>query len=436
MATKKRIRPKRHERQLNRPADEAVARAVAVMVARKRQRPGDDLAERIHKAGGSNRSSRTYREALDMLAAAVRRTRIADPAATCGIAQYPGEGRYLFALAQIALRFDAWRRPPATWACRDRNPRRQFASLVRHVLCDYNPPLCLDAAWFNPGATGDRERYWFVALGLGESVRPTFRSRFNLTRAAAHLLSDAPRSMTVYHALYWAHYRSMGASPALAERIIAAQCARRERNQAFRDDVAAWLIRTPGVRPSQVRIIFDYLFHRRFTPVYQRDGDDYRYEIAEPNLSMQGRTLASVMRQVNRWDGRDYELSGYESPRRWGPCGVPGFERIEGAVNPDRWIIQELRSSEELTKEGHVMNHCVGSYVSECFRRESAIYSLSRGKRNRRHRRATIEVDPKERKIVQVQRRSNFDPTAEDMRIIHEWADTVELSICEDIETR
>ena len=145
---------------------------------------------------------------------------------------------------------------------------------------------------------------------------------------------------------------------------------------------------------------------------------------------MKGRTLDGLLRQMQAWHRRLGRTSDGSTGRRWEKCGFEGFDRIEGeAGNQRRFIIVELLDSAELQAEGRVMRHCVSSYVASCVSGHCAIFSLRRDCGMGLERRATIEVMPAMRSIVQARARLNFIPSPVDQRIIRAWAISAGLNL-------
>lgn len=87
----------------------------------------------------------------------------------------------------------------------------------------------------------------------------------------------------------------------------------------------------------------------------------------------------------------------------------------------DRWSFVELTSGEALFREGRAMRHCVASYAARCVSWHSAIVSV----RDNDIRRVTIEINPRERKVVQARGACNQSVKPEERRAISLWINTV-----------
>ena len=131
---------------------------------------------------------------------------------------------------------------------------------------------------------------------------------------------------------------------------------------------------------------------------------------AQPNLSMQGRTVVSLLRAVNEWHrqlGR--ETSG--GRLQWRKSAFRDYKCIEGTEqshNMRVWRIRELLSSQELIAEGRRMCHCVASYAKSCHNGIDSIWSMEVETDEGRKPLVTVEVNHQRNEICQV--RGNESP--------------------------
>ncbi|MDF1658447.1 MAG: PcfJ domain-containing protein [Verrucomicrobiales bacterium] len=108
------------------------------------------------------------------------------------------------------------------------------------------------------------------------------------------------------------------------------------------------------------------------------------------------------------------------------------WEPFEGVIPFEKqargwyWKMVELTSHRELDAEGRDMNHCVRTYAGDCEKGISSIFSL----RSRRlhegmlDREVTIEVDRRERRLLQVKAWRNRRPHPLTRKIVIEWCET------------
>jgi hypothetical protein len=150
----------------------------------------------------------------------------------------------------------------------------------------------------------------------------------------------------------------------------------------------------------------------------------------QPNLVMGGRTAAALVRQVDAWHR---QLARMDQPvAEWRPCGLPGFEFVEGSergANLKIWTISELLSAKALTAEGRAMKHCVATYARSCARGHSSIWSMRVETYEGRRQQLTIEVRNAARLICQARGRCNAPANEKERSLLRRWAIVAGLSV-------
>jgi hypothetical protein len=142
----------------------------------------------------------------------------------------------------------------------------------------------------------------------------------------------------------------------------------------------------------------------------------------QPNLTMKGRNPESLLRAVSTWHRR---LGGFAiGPAvHWTASEIKplGHEEGEGS-NRKIYTITELTCSHDLQYEGRAMTHCVASYISSCRTGRVSIWSLrvidGTGQETRL---LTLEVNNRDRQVVQARRRFNAWPSSKELSILHRW---------------
>jgi len=114
---------------------------------------------------------------------------------------------------------------------------------------------------------------------------------------------------------------------------------------------------------------------------------------------------------------------------RWLPLlgGEPFASRIGQAHGHATWRVEELHSVDTLREESRVMNHCVNRYAQRCRAGGSAIFSVRQypaddASHSAGVSRATVEVHPRTRKVVQIRAAGNRAVNYTIMTIIREWS--------------
>lgn len=388
-------------------------------IARPRWRA---LAERIENAALTGAD----REALqELVEAAQRRGNLLLAEGLFGGDTYP----FLDGLVALARSRGAWIRAPRTWRARSHNARRQFASLIRHLVARYPVPAFLDAAWVRADAAGQRYRDWFVRLATGRSLRDV-ECPIELTKRIVHHFLRAPDDYAVEHALRWGQVRALGGDARLCDALLATRLGTSFEHEAFWISVIRFFVASPQLHLAQVGPIVDYLQYQRFEceEVFVARGVRERRRPVRPNLSMNGRTVASLLRQVERWHRELGRAGG--SGRRWERSGI-GELTLETGV-PGRslriWRIRELLSAAELLQEGRDMRNCVASYASSCGRGSCSIWTMELHSFEGVHKRLTIEVSARG-VIVGARRRCNRLLSAQDRLILQQWAEREGLQL-------
>lgn len=132
------------------------------------------------------------------------------------------------------------------------------------------------------------------------------------------------------------------------------------------------------------------------------------YERTRPNLG--------------EWDLRDAIKEAKAWNEEHGP--IPQGEVVHELS--DDWTVQKLTTQDQLSREGDVMQHCVGSYFGDVSKGKTTIYSL-RDPAGRPH--VTIEV--KSDRIVQIQGKQDRPPAKQYEKYVEEfkeWAEENSIS--------
>ncbi|HEY3283138.1 MAG TPA: PcfJ domain-containing protein [Armatimonadota bacterium] len=294
--------------------------------------------------------------------------------------EVPGN-TYPDALAAIARCREQWLRPLQEWRPSSRSPRKQIASLLRHLLALYDVPPFLDSVWFQGDAeSACRRQGWWIHVATGGNIRRTDIPLVLTSRMAHHFLL-APKGCTVDQALRWGQVLGMGGSESLARALIATRlghCV--DGQEVFWATVVRFFVNNPMLDPAQIGPIVDYLYAQRFAE-REEVGEDGRLRTVpppQPELSMKGRTPLALLRLVDDWH-RELSREHRLPEQAWHSCGIAGFERearVAPSGRPMVWTIHELLSTRELGDEGRAMSHCVRSYSPSCSRGATSIWSL------------------------------------------------------------
>ncbi|MEM7409661.1 MAG: PcfJ domain-containing protein [Myxococcota bacterium] len=407
-------------------ADVCAGRAVAGDLARPRWRSLAERIERARLAPAARRALRTLVEICD---------RKGDLLLAEGVF---GHAHYAFVDGLIGLsrHHRSWLRSPQAWCVRTHNARRQFASLSRHLLARYPVPAFLDAAWLRDDRAAGAYRDWFVRVGNGRSLRRV-AAPITLSHRIVHHFLGAPEHYSIEQALRRGQIRASGGDDRLVDAVAGTRLGDHFQHEAFWATVLAFLARNPELDSSQVGPIVDYLHHQRFVErdVFVARGERRRLPAPQPHLSMKGRRLSVLLRQVARWH-RELARSGPGASIRWKPSGIGALDFETGVPGKSLrvWRIRELLSASELRREGSVLRHCVASYAGACASGSASIWTMELWSFEGVQKRQTIEVSPN-RVIVQCRGRFNRDPNEQERQMLSRWAQQEMLTISRFVAT-
>jgi hypothetical protein len=383
-----------------------------------------DWAVRLALAAIDDRHPST-RVAFERLLRHARRSGLLRAAPSGGRSGTKGCGEIVGGLLALASHGRDWVREVEAWKPAGGSSVSWFSSLTRHLLAAYPVPTFMSQVWLKGhDAEARRQQGWFTHVGLGRNIRKADLP-LAYTKMMAHHFLQAPDHFTVEEALRWGQVRGLGGSRELALAVAATRLGGSFESEDFWITVVHFLVNEKELDPAQVALVVDYVHNQRFVPneEFVDDEDATNLQPPRPNLSMKGRTLRSLLRQVAEWHDRSKRTRTFHSPR-WKPSGIGGFRYVE---RPDSaglrcWTIRELTCAEELRREGDAMRHCVASYAGACARGETSIWSMTFKNDERQFRVMTIEVNPADRTIRQARRRGNASPSAKVVAVMKPWA--------------
>ncbi len=340
------------------------------------------------------------------------------------------------ALLRLATYQHLWIREPENWVVpRNADPASQFRDLIDHLLVHYELPEFYYGAWFVNGNLQVADRDWFCHVAQGGNIRRAPNMFPFLGKRAAHLMHEAPRDCTLRQALRYGQLRALGMQEAWIPRILTGPGAIDFAHDATWLPLFAMMTQNPSLDPEDIATICEHV-HAQIQQAHPK------------TVSLKGRTLAELLRSAHnglrdllklaRKYGYTYTEADLVDPlirRRirtlanlvWEPMN--DLQPFEWKHRRTRWQIVELCSQHALYEEGRDLSHCVSSYGVECRSGISAMFSLRLWLADRQQweRCATIEVEPKDRRIVQVRGFANQAPEEEEVQVIQLWARTNQL---------
>ena len=309
-------------------------------------------------------------------------------------------------------------RAPEDWRCalRCRAPERRFLELVEFSFARYGVADHLKNAWHAaPNARDDLVvalatdhdgipdlRRWYIIAAQGGSLHKEATHRY-LTKLETHHFVGAPAEVTTTARAFWyAIARAQTDDAEVALKVSRSKLARFPVLAPFWKDAARFFARNP-LAILEMNDLVDYLHVAR-----QED----------PGFSLKGRSLQALRRRMAEWHRmlQDVAAGGCWNGHRL-PDVAYGGERGEPV-----WRFRQIRTGDELAREGRRMGHCVATYKDQCVRGASSIWSLTcEHPIGAIASSVTIEL-ASDRTIVQCRGYANRGAYADEIAVIKRWA--------------
>jgi hypothetical protein len=390
-----------------------------VQIARREQAKADiDRAVRKALAATSGKPRRKFLHLLDTVRG---RSDLLRPARFRGRT----DAGWLDAIVSGLLALNGhrrdWLRSVEAWRPEGSNPIPLFSSLAHHLLAEYPVPPVLLSGWF---AGADRwgrwQQTWFKRAGRGQSLR-SVGFPIRLTRRMAHEFALAPAHYPVGFALRWAQVRGLGGTDGLARAVAATRLGREFQYDAFWKSLVLFLINHPKLDPAQVEPAIEFLQDQKFEErrVIIGENTEVCLDAPQPDLSLKGWTVASLLRRVEAWQAQRRPKVLERRLIRWERSGFGDFEWHDESGRT--WTIRELLDSDALAAEGQAMEHCAATYTTWCAQRLATIWSVGIEGPGGRERVLTVEVNPASREVVQAKAKGNADPEDQGRKVLEAW---------------
>jgi hypothetical protein len=308
------------------------------------------------------------------------------------------------------------------WKPNSHNLHRQVYSFARHLFAKYFVPTFMDTAWH-----GGNKLYptWFIRVGQGHNIRTMNGMPISLTKKEAHLMMESPKDFNIQQAIRYGQILNIGGNERLVRQILRTRIAVDYNNNEFWMSVFRWLLLHPMLDVVHYAPIVDFIYNQKYVPC--RVDQSGNMVCAQPNLTMKGRDPESMLRQVEAW----HRQTGREKKgqfAQWPASGIKGFYSKNDRENVVR-MIQEICTQKELVTEGRTMRHCVGSYAGPCAQGRASIWKFEEISSAGIEKRLTIEVDNRQRTIIQARGKYNAIATSSDKYWLTQWAREAGLGV-------
>jgi hypothetical protein len=314
-------------------------------------------------------------------------------------------------------------RAPEDWRCRikTRDQDKRFIDLVRFAFGRYRVATHLENAWISyftddfvdrvtpmPEARPNRTmQRWYLVVAQGGSLYKQYASPY-LTKLETHHFLSAPEQVTTsQEALWYAVACAHGDRPDVARAIS------RSNLQAYSIASTWW------------KEVARFFAHEPITSHEMHDLIDFLRvaKTENPAFSLKGRSLASLQRRMEEWH-RALRKSNEIGGGVWAGSLLPDVEYETGSEDKKAiWRFRQIRTGNELFREGQRMHHCVASYKHLCMTGTISIWSLtSEYPLGYVNRGVTMEVR-KDGAIVQCRGFANRRPYGNEVAMVKRWAD-------------
>src|SRR5215510_8817971 len=317
-------------------------------------------------------------------------------------------------------------RAPEDWRCRikSRSEDRRFVDLLRFSFARYRVPAHLENAWIveftddlvdrigplpdTPVAGWSRPdlRRWYLVAAQGGSLYKHHTSLY-LTKLETHHFLTAPDDMTSsQQALWYAVARAQTERVDIARRIGQSQLVRHSIASTWWREVARFFARN-SVPLHEMNDLIDYLRVAK---------------TENAGMSLKGRSLHALQRRREEWH-RALHKHNAIGGGSWAGRPIPDVDYEAGSEKKKAiWRFRQIKTGNELFREGQRMHHCVASYKHLCVNDQVSIWSLTTefppGHINRG---VTIEVR-KDGTVVQCRGFANRLPYGNEVAVVRRWA--------------
>jgi hypothetical protein len=317
-------------------------------------------------------------------------------------------------------------RAPQDWRCRikSRSDDKRLLDLVRFCFAKYPVAAHLEAAWIEDfdddfvdrvtprrpangsARSGLRLRHWYMVVAQGGSLYKQEARPF-LSKLEAHHFLNPPADLTTARAAFWyAFARAQTDDVAAARNVAKSKLDQFSVASSFWKDAARYFARNPApVR--EIDELIDFIFAAK-------QEDD--------SFSLRGRALPALRRRMEDWH-RTLRKSQAIGGGAWAGRPIPDIDYEAGSERKKAiWRFRQIRTGNELFREGQRQHHCVVTYKHHCLSGDISIWSLrSEYPAGQVNRGVTMEVR-RDGAIVQCRGFANRLPYGNEVSVIKRWA--------------
>jgi hypothetical protein len=315
-------------------------------------------------------------------------------------------------------------RAPEDWCCRlkSRLEERRFIDLVRFTFARYRVAPHLERVWIDgvkddfvdrigpPEATHRRGapdlRGWYVVAAQGGSLYKHEASAW-LSKQETHHFLTAPAEITsTRHAFWYAVARAQTDDIVVVRKVVRCKVVNYSIASTWWKEVARFFARNP-LSMHEMDDLVDFLLAAK--------REDQAF-------TLKGRTPDTLKRRMEDWHHtlrRNHALCG----GAWAGSALPDVDYESGEDDKRAiWRIRQIKTGNDLFREGQRMHHCVASYKVACMNGSVSIWSITcEFPIGRLNRGVTLEVT-RDGRIVQCRGFANRVPHRNEAATAKRWA--------------
>lgn len=302
----------------------------------------------------------------------------------------------------------------------------RFRSLFFHLFVKYKIPACVESVildLLHPYYVECTKEEMMYDLVSGKGIHQVKGLGIKMNSKMNFFFHESPSTLGPVRAMWWARLRSMGLNTSVAERIVKRlYLSVSSKWRIWLDDYVFFLRRNDELSAKDFQKILDFILAQmsgRKSIRVKGIEDDIEVPALFPKFSFKGRSMASVMRFVEKWEAyiqlaresganKEFRNSRYQSQK---------YIHAEGLV-----IIRQIKTIRDLTIEGNQMKHCVGTYTSYCISGESSIWSMRRiSPSGKMKKMLTIEIDENQGELLEARGKCNRTPRRVENAFLKRW---------------
>lgn len=259
------------------------------------------------------------------------------------------------------------------------------------------------------------QRNWFITAAGGGSIYKE-HAKGLMTKSEVHLFLNCPLPCNFKEAILYAMAKQWTDNIGIISKVM------KSKLNTFAG--VEWLAKRPlwkevihfyctnDITFNQMNDLVDYFIHSENSALIE--GRVY---------SLKGRTLASLLRQMQDWH---YELARVKKMGNstWAGVDVPDDSFKLDERDKTEWSFTQIKTSKALAAEGTAMHHCVYSYQAKCVSGMCSIWSVTFKDEKRDYvgkRALTLEI-AKSGAIVQIRGFANRAANAIERQAVRAWA--------------